>query len=99
VQTRYYRKRSPPVAIFTTSDLDSLTALDCTGHTLTIRLGLGRHHRFVYLGIVYFRIRLDIVQMQSDVVQCIVYIYYERRCGVVGSTLAFGSMGHGFESE
>jgi len=22
-----------------------------------------------------------------------------RRCGVVGSTLAFGSIGHGFESE
>jgi len=28
-----------------------------------------------------------------------IYLLFVRRCGVMGSTLTFGSIGHGFESE
>jgi len=54
------------IAHRTVSDLDSSTALDIR-LGLGLRLGFEPNHRFA-LGLVHFRIRLNIMQMQSDAV-------------------------------
>jgi len=56
--------------IKTTSDLDPSTTSDLNSSTASdIWLGLGPHQHFALcFALVHFRIRLDIMQMQSDVV-------------------------------